>query len=175
MAHLSPNMYRLFHRHNLPNINETFSENNPNNSDKFKPTDYSSILSNFIDRSLNASLIANPADSNIYKESEITAEHTTKSENYFPLAVLLKESWWNVFNEKYLRHSWGWTVTLISVYVFILVAGVIGNCMVILVVALRPKMKTVTNIFIMNLAVADLFVIVFGVGPTLLANIFQRK
>ncbi len=93
----------------------------------------------------------------------------------FPAAEHLSESWWNVFDERYFRHSLEWTITLIIAYMLILVIGVIGNCMVILVVILRPRMRSVTNIFIMNLAVADLFVIVFCVCPTLLANLFKRK
>ncbi len=102
-------------------------------------------------------------------------ERASDSESNFPLAKLLQESWWNVFDDKYFRHSWEWTLTLIIAYMTILIAGVIGNSMVILVVLQRHQMRTVTNIFIMNLAVADLFVIVFCVGPTLLANVLQRK
>lgn len=83
--------------------------------------------------------------------------------------------WWNVFDEQYLRHSLGWTFTLVTAYTLILIIGVIGNIMVILVVALRPQMRTVTNMFIMNLAVADLFVIWFCVPGTLVSNVFQRK
>ncbi len=96
------------------------------------------------------------------------------NETYYD-AELLVQSWWNVFDQRFLRHGWGWTITLIIAYMSILVAGVIGNVMVILVVSLRRQMRTVTNMFIMNLAVADLFVIVFCVPSTLLANIFARK
>lgn len=80
-----------------------------------------------------------------------------------------------IFDKRNLRHSVGWTVALIIAYVLILIIGIIGNCMVILVVLLRPQMRTVTNMFIMNLAVADLFVIVFCLPATLLANVLTRK
>ncbi len=64
---------------------------------------------------------------------------------------------------------------MIIAYISILVIGVIGNLMVILVNLLRPQMRTVTDMFIMNLAGADLFVVVFVVPLTLLANICARK
>ncbi len=97
------------------------------------------------------------------------------TESPFLSADLLEQNWWNVFDQRYFRHSTEWTVILIVAYMLILVVGVIGNSMVILVVVLRPQMRTVTNMFIMNLAVADLFVIVFCAPATLLSNIFQRK
>lgn len=78
-------------------------------------------------------------------------------------------------DERCLRHGWRWTITMIIAYMPILVAGVIENLMVTLVVLLRSQMRTVTNIFIMNLAVAALFVTGFCVPSTLLANIFARK
>jgi len=80
-----------------------------------------------------------------------------------------------IFDKKNLRHNLGWTITLIIAYVLILVIGIIGNFMVILVVVFRPQMRTVTNMFIMNLACADLFVIIFCVPATLLSNILTRK
>lgn len=97
------------------------------------------------------------------------------SESPFLSAELLAQSWWNVFNERYFQHSTEWTVILITVYMFIWVVGGIGNFMVILVIVLRPQMRSVTNMFIVNLAVADFFVIVVCVPVNLLSNIFQRK
>lgn len=96
--------------------------------------------------------------------------YTTDSKSIPGLPV-----WWKLLDEKYLRHSFEWTSILIAAYIFIFVTGVIGNIMVILVVSLRPKMRSVTNIFILNLAVADLLVILFCIPATLLSNLFTRK
>ena len=57
-------------------------------------------------------------------------------------------------------------------YGFVFVLGVIGNGLVVSVVLCIPSMKTVTNYFIVNLAVADLLVALFCLPITLLANIF---
>ncbi len=122
------------------------------------------------------SLFTSISKASLGKGDVYESESNTQFPNEtYPNAEYLLESWWNIFDKRYLRHGWGWTITLIIAYISILVAGVIGNLMVILVVLLRPQMRTVTNMFITNLAVADLFVIVFCVPSTLLANIFARK
>lgn len=74
-----------------------------------------------------------------------------------------------------LKHSMGWTIVLICAYVTIFIVGTVGNGMVVCVLVFRPQMKSVTNMFILNLAVADLLVIIFCVAPTLLTNILIRE
>ena len=49
----------------------------------------------------------------------------------------------------------GLTVALVLVYGVICVAGLIGNLLVVYVVARHTRMKTATNVYIMNLSVAD--------------------
>lgn len=78
-------------------------------------------------------------------------------------------------SEGILRHSLLWTIVLISAYALVLIVGIVGNVMVGCVLVFRPNMRTVTNLFILNLAIADLFVVLFCVAPTLLSNIFIRK
>ncbi len=86
--------------------------------------------------------------------------------------------------------------TILDVFVFIL--GLIGNCLVVAVVFRVPQMRTVTNYFIVinknwlswkpllisflfatelkvNLAIADILVVLFCLPATLLSNIFVRK
>lgn len=50
-----------------------------------------------------------------------------------------------------------------------------GNSCVVAVVVRSPRMRTVTNYFIVNLALADILVLVFCLPATLLANLFIRK
>lgn len=47
------------------------------------------------------------------------------------------------------------TVVLVLVYLSICVVGLVGNSLVVAVVAKFAKMKTVTNIYILNLSIAD--------------------
>lgn len=53
--------------------------------------------------------------------------------------------------------------------------GVIGNVAVFIVVTKSPQMRTLTNKFIGNLAVADLFVNVVCVPFTLVSNLYPGK
>lgn len=46
-------------------------------------------------------------------------------------------------------------IVLVIFYAIVFVIGMIGNCLVIYVVTMFSKMKTVTNMYIVNLAVAD--------------------
>lgn len=48
----------------------------------------------------------------------------------------------------------------------IAVVGLVGNALVVLVVACNPQMRSTTNILIINLAIADLLFIVFCVPST---------
>jgi len=74
-----------------------------------------------------------------------------------------------------MRHSYFWTIVLVFAYVTVFLVGIVGNVMVVCVLTMKRQMKTVTNLFILNLAIADMFVVLFCVMPTLLANIFVRK
>jgi len=47
------------------------------------------------------------------------------------------------------------------IYVVVLTFGVLGNGLVFVTVASAPRMRTATNIFIANLALADCFVCAF--------------
>lgn len=73
------------------------------------------------------------------------------------------------------RHSLAMTVVYCVAYLIVFIVGLVGNCFVIAVVYRSPRMRTVTNFFIVNLAVADILVIVFCLPATLMSNIFVRK
>jgi len=60
-------------------------------------------------------------------------------------------------------------------YGLLFVLGVLGNVMVMGVVYRNASMHTVINYFIVNMAVADLFVSLLCVPITLLNNILSGK
>jgi len=67
-------------------------------------------------------------------------------------------------------------VALLSVaYIAVAVVGVLNNGLVIAAVLHHPSMRTVTNYFLANLAVADILVCVFVLPATLLQNIYTGK
>lgn len=60
-------------------------------------------------------------------------------------------------------------------YTIVFVMGIVGNSFVVAVVLRSPRMRTVTNYFIVNLALADILVLLFCLPATLLSNLFIRK
>ncbi|XP_046405980.1 neuropeptide SIFamide receptor-like [Ischnura elegans] len=74
--------------------------------------------------------------------------------------------------ELFYRHSLAMTVVYCVAYLIVFAVGLVGNCFVIAVVYRSPRMRTVTNYFIVNLAAADILVIVFCLPATLMSNIF---
>nr|XP_022914652.1 orexin receptor type 2-like isoform X1 [Onthophagus taurus]XP_022914653.1 orexin receptor type 2-like isoform X1 [Onthophagus taurus] len=60
---------------------------------------------------------------------------------------------------------WSWMVICLSIVVF--VVGLIGNALVCVALYRNGSMRTVTNYFLMNLAIADFMVILFCLPATL--------
>ncbi|CAF0734553.1 unnamed protein product [Adineta ricciae] len=59
----------------------------------------------------------------------------------------------------------------IILYVIVFIVGTIGNLLVIIVIQRNRSMRTVTNMFIMNLAAADLLVLVFCLPATVVQDV----
>jgi len=66
-----------------------------------------------------------------------------------------------------------WTAVISAVHLLICVSGIIGNSCVIVVIARYTKTKTVTNLYIANLAVADLCFLV-GLPILVATTILER-
>ena len=60
---------------------------------------------------------------------------------------------------------------IIAVCVLLLVVIILGNLVVILIFLYRPRMRTVTNYYIVSLSVADLLIGLFVVTSTLLEKL----
>ena len=79
------------------------------------------------------------------------------------------------YNDYLYRHSPALTIVYCVAYFIVFAVGLVGNCLVVAVVFRAPRMRTVTNLFIVNLAIADILVVVLCIPATLLGNIFVRK
>ncbi|XP_030623909.1 neuropeptide FF receptor 1 like 3 [Chanos chanos] len=71
----------------------------------------------------------------------------------------------------YYQHSFAMATVLTLAYLFIFLLCMIGNGMVCVIVLRNRHMRTVTNIFILNLAISDLLVGVFCIPTTLVDNL----
>lgn len=64
-----------------------------------------------------------------------------------------------------------WTWALIFFHFVVFVVGLVGNCLVCVAVYRNRTMRTVTNYFIVNLAVADFLVILFCLPPSVVWDV----
>lgn len=67
--------------------------------------------------------------------------------------------------------DWEWGIIILYAVTFIV--GLSGNVLVCFAVWRNRSMRTVTNIFIVNLAIADLAVIIICLPPTLLSDVTE--
>lgn len=86
-------------------------------------------------------------------------------------AVVLYENnsssnWTWVLEEDYLKNSPAVQVHIYVLYAVIFVVGLLGNVLVVFVVAQNRAMQTVTNCFIANLALSDILLCVLAVPFT---------
>ena len=66
-------------------------------------------------------------------------------------------------------------IPLSTAYVIVFVLAIVNNCLVIAVIYRNPQLRTVTNIFIANMAVADVLVTILVLPLTLLQSVFTGK
>ena len=64
--------------------------------------------------------------------------------------------------------------TLVSVYSTIFILSVVGNGLVILTLVQNKRMRTVTNVFLLNLAISDLLLAVFCMPFTLIPLLIKN-
>ncbi|XP_075213712.1 cholecystokinin receptor type A-like [Lycorma delicatula] len=68
----------------------------------------------------------------------------------------------------------GPSVAIISLYVAIFILAVSGNTLVLVTLAQNKRMRTVTNVYLLNLAVSDLLLGVFCVPFTLVGQVLRN-
>ncbi|KAK3912876.1 Neuropeptide SIFamide receptor [Frankliniella fusca] len=73
-----------------------------------------------------------------------------------------------------LRYGVAFTVVICVAYLAVFVIGVLGNVCVVMVVVSFPRMRSTTNLFIANLAIADLLVNVVCLPFTLVSNVLKE-
>lgn len=81
----------------------------------------------------------------------------------------------NITFSPYYQHSLYVAASYILAYFFIFLLCMIGNILVCLIVLENRRMRTVTNLFIFNLAISDLLVGIFCIPTTLVDNLITGK
>jgi hypothetical protein len=133
------------------------------------------LISSSIMEVMNTKLVP---ENSVLPDMEPLSTHLDGQDRHFPLRmnVTMNRSDFSGVSEEFMyRHGGAMTAVYCAAYLLVFVVGLIGNCFVIAVVYRSPRMRTVTNFFIVNLAVADILVIVFCLPATLMSNIFVRE
>lgn len=81
----------------------------------------------------------------------------------------------NITISPYYQHSLYVAASYILAYSFIFLLCMVGNILVCLIVLENRRMRTVTNLFILNLAISDLLVGIFCIPTTLVDNLITGK
>lgn len=132
------------------------------------------ILSNSIMEVINTKFVP---ENSVLPDLEPLSSHMDLDRNHpLKMNITMNRSDFGVMNDDVLyRHNGIMTAVYCAAYLLVFVVGLVGNFFVIAVVYRSPRMRTVTNFFIVNLAVADILVIVFCLPATLMSNIFVRE
>ena len=72
-----------------------------------------------------------------------------------------------------LKQSTPMVVVFCVAYILVCILAVVNNSLVVSVICRNPQMRTITNYFLANLAVADIMVSVLVLPITLLSNLFS--
>lgn len=116
-----------------------------------------------------------------------TTSMTNKPNNYFNSWDRNSPQFYNLSYEVYdpvdaLRNwtyendSWSTWITDIRIpfYIVILVLAVVGNTLVIVTLAQNKRMRTVTNVFLLNLSISDLLLAIFCMPFTLIPSVMRN-
>ncbi|XP_017780791.1 PREDICTED: orexin receptor type 2-like [Nicrophorus vespilloides] len=101
--------------------------------------------------------LGNDTDLVYYADSNYTANWTTE------------EDYLNQIRNFIFPKTWTWVLIVIHCLVF--TVGIVGNMLVCIAVYRNHSMRTVTNYFIVNLAIADFLVILFCLAPTVVWDV----
>ena len=100
--------------------------------------------------------------------TQVNSSVTTQCEDVF---CLNDDAYLDYLEDYVYPEDWEWG--FIVLYAITFVVGLSGNVLVCFAVWRNRSMRTVTNIFIVNLAIADLTVIIICLPPTLLADVTE--
>lgn len=94
-----------------------------------------------------------------------------------PLVVIDENKTWYNYDQSHQQgfaynfspNLFEWCLLVFAFTTFVI--GIIGNLLVIIVVAKNAHMRTITNIFIVNLAIGDFLVILICLPPSVITDI----
>lgn len=129
---------------------------------EYEIEEYNNIFNTTVDKDRkDTSDYSNETESNDYDECVGDPEYCNYTE----------EAYFEMLNEYIFPQPYEWV--LIATHGIVFVIGLIGNALVCIAVFRNHSMRTVTNYFIVNLAVADFMVILICLPPTVLWDVTE--
>ncbi|KAJ0171633.1 hypothetical protein K1T71_013183 [Dendrolimus kikuchii] len=113
-------------------------------------------------------LTATVEDTTVYENDTYTEEPCVGDPEF---CNMTKEEYMEMLNDYIFPQPYEWV--LIATHAIVFVIGLIGNALVCIAVYRNHSMRTVTNYFIVNLAVADFMVILICLPPTVLWDVTE--
>lgn len=107
-------------------------------------------------------------DTTVYYETYNATEECVGDLEY---CNMTREDYFRMLNDYIYPQTYEWV--LIATHAIVFIIGLIGNALVCTAVYRNHSMRTVTNYFIVNLAVADFMVILICLPPTVLWDVTE--
>ncbi|KAL0812091.1 hypothetical protein ABMA28_009475 [Loxostege sticticalis] len=154
---------------NVSNLDEENEANSaPNSLDYKELVEYiRNSESNRLKRSIN---VNEPTETS-KNEVEIDLNETEECVGSEEYCNMTKEEYLAMMNDYIYPQTYEWI--LIGTHTVVFIIGLVGNALVCIAVYRNHTMRTVTNYFIVNLAVADFMVILFCLPPTVLWDVTE--
>ena len=100
-------------------------------------------------------------------DNDTTTANSTCSNAY----CVSDEDYLTIIHSFIFPDAYEWV--LILLYALVFFVGLVGNFLVCFAVGMNRHMRTVTNLFIVNLAIADLLVLILCLIPTVLEDVTE--
>lgn len=152
-------------------LNETkeliFNFNTENKSDQTK-TNTNRTKTNELTNQTQYQRLLPPEEMDNYDLFNFTEEPCVGDPEF---CNMTKEEYLDMLNEYIFPQPYEWV--LIATHAIVFSIGLVGNALVCIAVYRNHSMRTVTNYFIVNLAVADFMVILICLPPTVLWDVTE--
>ncbi|XP_076007096.1 neuropeptide FF receptor 1 like 2 [Genypterus blacodes] len=104
-------------------------------------------------------------------EEEMESDGSGSAVVFFNTSLNATSNVTNITYMPYYQHSLFVAVSYLLAYFFIFLFCMVGNILVCVIILENRRMRTVTNLFILNLAISDLLVGIFCIPTTLVDNL----
>lgn len=112
-------------------------------------------------------------NSSTFWENDVMGNLSNYSNNYLGDDIIMM-TWMEFYMKNFIRYKEPQIIALIALYIVSFLLGLLGNVLVIVIFTKNSKMRTVTNSFLVNLAVCDLLVVLLCMPISVAYEAYQN-